>query len=78
MDPRFGTNEKFKELCVEAHKRGIKIISDIVLNHIGSGHYWMKDMPFKDWINHGTEFVSTNHRRETHQDPHRSLADKKV
>ena len=77
MDPRFGTNEKFKELCTEANKRGIKIISDNVLNHIGSGHYWMKDMPFKDWINHGTEFVSTNHRRETHQDPHRSLADKK-
>lgn len=77
MDPRFGTNEKFKELCTEANKRGIKIISDIVLNHIGSGHYWMKDMPFKDWINYGTEFVSTNHRREIHQDPHRSLADKK-
>ena len=77
MDPRFGTNEKFKELCNEANKRGIKVISDIVLNHIGSGHYWMKDMPFKDWINYGTEFVSTNHRREIHQDPHRSLADKK-
>ena len=77
MDPRFGTNEKFKELCTEANKRGIKIISDVVLNHIGSGHFWMKDMPFKDWINHGTKFTSTNHRRESHQDPHRSLADQK-
>ena len=77
MDPRFGTNEKFKELCTEANKRGIKIISDVVLNHIGSGHFWMKDMPFKDWINHGTKFTSTNHRRESHQDPHRSLANQK-
>lgn len=77
MDPRFGTNEKFKELCSEANKRGIKIISDIVLNHIGSGHYWMKDLPFKNWINHEAKFTSTNHRREAHQDPHRSLADQK-
>ncbi|MHA8067355.1 glycoside hydrolase family 13 protein [Aquirufa sp. ROCK2-A2] len=75
MDPRFGTNEKFKELCTEANKRGIKIISDIVLNHIGSGHYWMKDLPFKDWINHEAKFASTNHRREAQQDPHRSMAD---
>ena len=77
IDPRFGTNEKFKELCTEAKKRGIKIIADVVLNHIGSGHFWMKDTPFKNWINHGTEFISTNHRRESHQDPHRSSADNK-
>ncbi|MHA8088124.1 glycoside hydrolase family 13 protein [Aquirufa sp. Wall-65K1] len=77
IDPRFGSNEKFKELCTEANKRGIKIISDIVLNHIGSGHYWMKDLPFKDWINHGATFTSTNHHREAQQDPHRSLADTK-
>ncbi|WP_164969661.1 glycoside hydrolase family 13 protein [Aquirufa rosea] len=77
IDPRFGSNEKFKELCEEAKKRGIKVISDIVLNHIGSGHHWMKDLPFKNWINHGTQFVSTNHRRESQQDPHSSKADLK-
>lgn len=77
IDARFGTNEKFKELCQEAQKRGIKIICDIVLNHIGSGHYWMKDLPFKNWLNHSGTFVSTNHRREAHQDPNRSNADSK-
>jgi glycosidase len=77
IDSRFGSNDKFKELCAEANKRGIKIISDIVLNHIGSGHYWMKDLPFKNWLNNSTKFVSTNHRREAHQDPNRSMADSK-
>ena len=26
------------------------MIQDVVLNHIGSSHWWMKDMPMQDWI----------------------------
>lgn len=77
IDPRFGTNELYKKLSEEAEKRGIKMVWDIILNHIGSNHYFMKDKPFKDWINYNGEFVSTNHVRETQQDPHASKADYK-
>ncbi|MFM6949254.1 MAG: glycoside hydrolase family 13 protein [Aquirufa sp.] len=78
IDPRFGTNEQFRALSQQAKDRGIKMIVDIVLNHIGDGHYWMKDLPFKDWINYGGKFVSTTHHREVQQDPHASKADVKL
>ncbi|MCX6151975.1 MAG: alpha-amylase family glycosyl hydrolase [Ignavibacteriales bacterium] len=51
IDKRFGTNELYKNLVEEAHKKGLKIILDHINNHIGITHPWMKNLPFKDWIN---------------------------
>ena len=51
IDPRFGSNELYKKLVEEAHKRGIKVILDHVSNHIGINHYWLNDLPMKNWIN---------------------------
>jgi glycosidase len=78
IDPRFGTNEDYKNLAINAREKGIKLIMDVVLNHCGDGHWWMKDFPFKDWINFDGKFVSTTHRRETVQDPHVSKYDAKM
>jgi glycosidase len=36
IDPAFGTNEDFARLCAEAAKRGIRVIPDASLNHVGS------------------------------------------
>ncbi|WP_394220336.1 glycoside hydrolase family 13 protein [Alteromonas gracilis] len=70
MDPRFGSNNEFIELSSKAKEHGIGIIMDMVLNHIGSNHVWMKDAPSKDWINNNGEFVGTTHKRESLHDPH--------
>ncbi len=78
IDPRFGTNNDYKNLADKARQKGIKLIMDVVLNHCGDGHWWMKDFPFKDWINFDGKFVSTTHRRETVQDPHVSKYDAKM
>ena len=75
-DPRMGTNEDMRMLSREAKARGIGIVMDIVLNHIGSQHLWMRDLPAKDWINNGDTFVETNHRRTTIQDPHAAPEDR--
>ena len=75
-DPRMGSNEDFVALSREAKAKGIGIVMDIVLNHIGSGHWWMRDLPAKDWINNGDTFVETNHRRTTIQDPHAAPEDR--
>ncbi len=51
IDPRFGSNQSYKQLVSEAHQNGLKIILDHVSNHIGGNHPWMNDLPFNDWIN---------------------------
>ena len=52
----FGTMEDFDTLLKGLHQRGIKLIMDQVVNHCGSEHWWMKDFPFKDWINFDGKF----------------------
>jgi neopullulanase len=76
MDARYGTNEDFKKLVVQANKKGMGVIQDIVLNHIGSGHWWMKDLPMKDWLNFPEQYTETNHRRTVIQDPYVAEEDK--
>lgn len=76
IDPRYGSNDDFRRLSAEARKKGIGIIQDVVLSHIGSGHWWMKDMPMPDWTNHGGKFVPTMHHRVAVQDKYAANADK--
>jgi len=75
IDPRFGTNEQYKTLVDEAQKRGMKVIMDAVLNHIGHHHPWMKNLPFDNWINDVQNPKMTSHRRETIQDPYAQPSD---
>jgi glycosidase len=76
IDPRYGSNDDFLRLSREARRHGIGLIQDVVLSHIGSGHWWMKDLPTPDWINHGGKFVPTQHHRVAVQDPYASRADR--
>ncbi len=75
VDPRFGTLGEYRALADSARSRGIKLIQDQVVNHIGSGHWWMTDLPFDDWLNHRDSAVMTTHLRTTHQDPYAARVD---
>ena len=68
IDPRMGTNELYKELSVKAKNKGIKLIKDVVLNHIGSSHWWMEDLPSEDWLNYPNNLKYTTHTRESLHD----------
>jgi neopullulanase len=75
VDPRFGTNEQYRELVHAGHLKGLKMIMDMVNNHCGSYHWWMNDLPTPDWINQFPEFNRSNYRISTVTDPHASKAD---
>jgi glycosidase len=55
VNPEYGTMEDFKRLLEEAHKRGIRIIIDLVLNHTSSAHPFFSSAvsvassPYRDW-----------------------------
>ncbi|MDO6445357.1 glycoside hydrolase family 13 protein [Colwellia sp. 1_MG-2023] len=77
IDPRFGSNELYQKLANQAQAHGIGLIKDVVLNHIGANHWWMKDLPTSDWLNYqNSDFTGTQHRRESLHDPHASQHDK--
>ncbi|MEE4258187.1 MAG: glycoside hydrolase family 13 protein [Bacteroidales bacterium] len=72
VDPRFGTNEDYKRLVEEAHKKGLKIIMDMVANHCGTGYYWNDDLPASDWYHEWPEFTRSNYRGIVQSDPNAS------
>ena len=47
-----------------ARKRGIGLIMDVVLNRVGSRHWWMADPPTADWFNHASQY--TGNQRSSH------------
>ena len=51
VDPRFGTNEQYRQLVYEAHEKGLKVVMDMIFNHCGLEHPWLADLPSKDWLN---------------------------
>lgn len=55
INPDFGTKEDIEKLLTEAHKLGIKVMLDIVINHTSTSHHWFvesrksKDNPYRDY-----------------------------
>ena len=76
-DPRFGSNESYRRLVKEASGKGMKTILDMVVNHCGSRHWWMEDLPSPDWVNQWETYTETNHRKTTVQDPYAAEPDRR-
>lgn len=78
VDPRFGTNEDYVRLIEKTHERGMRVVMDMIFNHCGSDHPWMKDIPNHDWFNNLDNYVQTNHDKEAYFDPYVSDYDKET
>ena len=56
VDPVYGTNADFKRLMEAAHRRGIRVLVDLVVNHVSSKHPYFQDAllhadsPYRDWF----------------------------
>ncbi|MEO1575937.1 MAG: alpha-amylase family glycosyl hydrolase, partial [Pseudomonadota bacterium] len=73
--PRYGSNEEYAALAERARARGMGLIMDMIVNHSGSEHPWMDDLPSADWINHTGTYTETSHERTVLQDPYAAPAD---
>ena len=89
VDPRFGTNAEYRQLIDACHKKGLKVVMDMIFNHCGFEHPWTADMPAKDWFNlpewlneskgtsdtRGTSFLQTSYKLTPVLDPYASEVD---
>ena len=87
VDPRFGTNEDYRQLIADAHAKGLKVVMDMIFNHCGFEHPWVKDLPSSDWLNvpewlSGKEedkakYLQTSYKLTPVLDPYASEVDKR-
>jgi len=77
-DPRFGSNEEYADFVEASHKKGLKVIIDMVANHCGIWAWWMNDLPMEDWIHQWPAYTQTNFKFSTLKDTHASGIDKKI
>ncbi|MBP5339256.1 MAG: glycoside hydrolase family 13 protein [Prevotella sp.] len=89
VDPRFGSNDEYRQLIDECHKKGLKVVMDMIFNHCGFEHPWVADMPSKDWLNlpewlteskgtsnpEGTSYLGTSYKLTSVLDPYASKVD---
>ncbi len=76
IDPRFGSNALFGALCDSLRSRDMKMVMDVVYNHIGDRHPLYSDMPDSSWFHLHPEFLKTNYRATALMDPYASAYDK--
>ncbi|MQP52672.1 MULTISPECIES: glycoside hydrolase family 13 protein [unclassified Flavobacterium] len=77
IDARYGSNEDYKRLAAEMHKRDMKLIKDYVTNHWGAEHWMFKDMPTYDWFHQFPGYAQSNYRMTTQYDTNASKRDAK-
>jgi neopullulanase len=75
VDRRFGTNDDYLTFINKSHQMGLKVVQDMVMNHIGNEHWLMHDMPEKNWVHQFPEFTRSNYRGTVVSDPYKSKQD---
>lgn len=76
IDPRFGTNELYRQMVDSAHALGLKVIMDVVTNHSGITHWWSRDLPYHDWWHQYEQYTTSINVFSTNYDINASLYDR--
>ena len=75
IEKRFGGDAAYLALSDSLHKRGMKLIQDIVYNHFGRFHFLVQDAPDKNWVHQWPSYTQTHYREQAVFDPHHSKLD---
>ena len=78
VDPRFGTNDDYRRLINDAHAKGLKVVMDMIFNHCGITHPWVKEMPSHNWFNrpdYKNNYLQTSYKLTPVLDPYASKVD---
>lgn len=78
IDPRYGSNSQYAQMVQTAHTKGIKVLMDMVPNHCGAAHWWIKDLPYQNWINQFPQFTNTNNCFTANYDINASQYDRQL
>lgn len=78
VDKRMGNNQQYKALVDLCHERGIQVIKDVVYNHVGDKHWFIEDLPDRNWIHQFDEYTKTSYRAPTIMDPYAAEIDKTI
>ena len=62
IEKRLGGDKAYLTLSDSLHKRGMKLIQDIVYNHFGRFHFLVQDAPTKDWLHQWPAYTQTHYR----------------
>ena len=76
IDKRFGTNDQYLALASLCQAKGIKLIKDLVFNHVGHMHWFVQDIPSADWIHQFDTYTGSNHASPSLVDPNASYYDR--
>jgi len=71
VEDHFGTMADFQNLVATAHQQGLKVLLDMVPNHVGPNHPWANSQPAPGWL-HGTpqNHINTDYNYPPITDPH--------
>ncbi len=77
IDRRLGGEKAYRELIEATHKKGMKIIQDVVYNHVDENHITILDKPMQDWVHVWHAYTNTTYKDQVAFDPYASSDDRK-
>ena len=78
IDARLGSNQLYKQMIDSLHERKMKIVQDVVYNHVGNEHFLFKDLIDSSWFHFWPEYTQTNYRAPLLMDPYASERNKQI